>query len=120
MVESDPAHFNLIFECWTVARQNPLVARELDDLFRQFQGALPEGLADAVARGVIAPAIPLDGLAALLLAITDGLGLQLVTHPELAADEAIWQATEMAVRALLGAEATPGRERVPGNAKREV
>ena len=102
IVESDPTYFNLVFECWTVARQSPLVARELEDLFRQFREAMQEGLAEAVARGVIAPAIPLDGLAVLLLAISDCLGLQLVTHPELAADEAMWEALEMAMRALLG------------------
>lgn len=101
IVEHDPIYFNLVFECWTVARQSPLVARELEDLFRQFREAIREGLAEAVARGAIAPTIPLDGLAALLLGLTDGLGLQLVTHPEWIADEALWEALEMAVRALL-------------------
>jgi len=119
IVEDDPIYFNLIFECWAVARQSPLVAHELDDLFRRFREAIREGLTQAVARDVIAPAIPLDGLAALLLGITDGLGLQLVTHPDLADDEAMWEALEMAVRALLGADATPGRERVVSNTRTE-
>lgn len=102
IVETDPTYLNLGVECWTVARQSPLVARELEDLFREFRDAFRKGLAHAVARGVIAPAIPLDGLAALLLAMTDGLTAQFLIHPELAADESMWEALEMAVRTLLG------------------
>lgn len=102
IVDSDPTYINLALECWTVARESPLVARELEDLYRQVREAFREGLAEAMARGVVAPTIPLDGLAALLVGITDGLVWQFLIHPELAADEAMWEALEMAVRALLG------------------
>ncbi|MBC8496818.1 MAG: TetR/AcrR family transcriptional regulator [Anaerolineales bacterium] len=101
VLEMDPIYFNLVFECWAVARQSPLVAQELDDIFRQFREAMRDGLAQAVARDVITPAIPLDKLAALLLAVIDGLGLQLVTHPEMVDDEVTWEALEMAVHSLL-------------------
>jgi len=102
IVDSDPTYINLALECWTVARESPLVARELEDLYRQVREAFREGLAEAMARGVVAPTIPLDGLAALLVGITDGLVWQFLIHPELAADEAMWEALEMGVLALLG------------------
>ncbi len=101
IVESDPTYMSLALECWTVARQSPLVARELEDLYRQVREAFRESLAEAMARGVIAPTIPLDGLAALLVGVTDGLIWQFLIDQGLAADGAMWEAMEMAVRALL-------------------
>lgn len=102
IVESDPSYINLSLECWTVARQSLLVAQELEDLFREFREACRNGLADAVARGVIAPTIPLDGLATLLVAVTDGLVAQFLIHPDLTSDEEMWKTLEMATQALLG------------------
>ena len=102
LFESDPTFVNLTMECWTLAHESPLVARELKDLYRQFRDAICEGLEEAVGRGIIEPAIPLEGLAALLLAITDGLVMQFLIHPELAADERMWEALELAARALMG------------------
>jgi AcrR family transcriptional regulator len=102
IVESDPSYINLSLECWTVARQSPLVARELEELFSEFREACRNGLADAVARGVIAPTIPLDGLATLLVAVTDGLVAQFLIHPDLTSDEEMWNTLEMATQALLG------------------
>jgi AcrR family transcriptional regulator len=101
IVEGDPTYINLALECWTVARESPMVAREQEDLYRQFREALREGLAEGMTRGVIAPAIPLEGLAALLVGITDGLIWQFLIDRGLAADEEMWEAMEMAVRALL-------------------
>lgn len=102
VVEGDPTYINLALECWTVGRESPVVACELEDLYRQFREAFREGLAEAAARRVVAPKIPLDGLAALLVGITDGLVWQFLMQPELVADEAIWEALTMAVHALLG------------------
>jgi AcrR family transcriptional regulator len=102
IVESHPTFINLSVECWTLAHESPLVARELEDLYRQLRGAVCEGLQEARGRGIIQPAIPLDALAALLLALTDGLVMQFLIHPELAADETIWAGLEMAARSLLG------------------
>ncbi|MFQ5615403.1 MAG: TetR/AcrR family transcriptional regulator [Anaerolineales bacterium] len=102
IVAGDPAFFNLVFECWVVARQSPVVAREINDLFRQFRESVRDGLAGAAAQGVIAPALPLDGLAALLTGLIDGLALQLVIDSQLAANESIWETLERAIRVLLG------------------
>ncbi len=101
IVVGDPTYISLALECWTIARESALVASELESLYRQIREAFQRGLAEATARRVIAPTIPLDGLAALLVGATDGLIWQCLIHPELAADEAMWQALEMAVCALL-------------------
>ena len=102
IVESDPTFVNLSMECWTLAHESSLVARELEDLYRQLRDAVCEGLEEAKGRDIIQPAIPLNALATLLLALTDGLVMQFLIHPELAADETIWAGLEMAARALLG------------------
>ena len=102
IIDGDPDFFNLFFESWAMARQSPLIGRELKALYGQFREAIQEGLEEATAKGTIAPEIPLDGLAVLLTGIIDGLGLQLVTEPELAANETIWNATEAGIRVLLG------------------
>lgn len=104
ILESDPTFVNLSMECWSLAHESPLVARELEDLYRQFRDAICEGLEEAVGRGIIEPAIPLDALAALLLAITDGVVMQFLIHPALAADETLWEGLQMAARTLLGAD----------------
>jgi len=101
-LESDPTVVDLGMVCVTLARESPLVARELEDLYRQFREAICEGLEEAVDKGIIDPAIPLDALAAVLLAITDGLAMQFLVLPELAADESMWEGLEMAARALVG------------------
>jgi AcrR family transcriptional regulator len=102
IVESDPTFVNLSMECWTLAHESPLVAHELEDLYRQLRDAVREGLEEAKGRGIITTAIPLGPLSALLLAITDGLVMQLLIHPQLAADERMWEALELAARSLLG------------------
>ncbi len=101
ILENDPDFFKLFFEAWAVARQNPMVDSMLKTLYGQFREAIHDGLENAAARGIIAPGIPLSGLAVLLTGIIDGLGLQLVTEPELIANEKIWNAAETGIRMLL-------------------
>jgi AcrR family transcriptional regulator len=74
-----PDLFTLFFEGWAVSRQSPVVAEELRTLFRRFRESLQAALEDAAARGSIAPTLPADGLAALLIGILDGLALQRIT-----------------------------------------
>lgn len=104
IVESDPTFVNLSMECWALAHESPLMAGELEDLYRQLRDAVHQGLEEAKGRGIIQPKIPLDALAALLLALTDGLVMQFLIHPDLAADETMWPGLQLAARALLGDE----------------
>jgi AcrR family transcriptional regulator len=103
VVESDPAFLNLVLDCWTLGHESPLLARELEDLFRQIRDAVVDGLDEAAGRGIIKPAIALRPLASLLLAIMDGLGAQFHFLPELSGDERMWEALELGIRGLLGA-----------------
>jgi AcrR family transcriptional regulator len=102
ILESDPSFVSLSMECWTLARESPLVAREVEDLYRRLREAISRGLQEAEGEGIIQPSIALQPLAVLLLAITDGLVMQFLVHPELAADERMWEALELGARSLLG------------------
>lgn len=103
ILKDDPDFFKLFFEGWAVARQSPLVDRQLTSLYSRFRDAVYQGLCQAVDRGMIKPGIPVKGLAALLTGIIDGLGLQLITEPTLIEKEEIWEAAEKGICMLLGA-----------------
>lgn len=104
MLQSSPEFFMLFFESWALARQSSVVAEELQQLYRQFREAMADGLTELAARGVITPLEPIGGLAAVLTAVVDGLGLQLITEPELIDEPAVWQATEQTLLLMLGGE----------------
>ncbi len=102
IIESDPDLFNLLLEGWSVSRHTPAVDKRFQELYSRFRDTIQNGLEDAVARNVISPTLPIGGLAALLTAIIDGLGLQLVTEPDLIGNERIWETTRKGIRLLLG------------------
>jgi AcrR family transcriptional regulator len=101
MFAQNPDLFNLVLESWTMARQSPKIAQELKYLYRVYRESFRSGLEEALARGVIVPEISLEGLASLLAAISDGIWVQMVTEPEMADNEAIWQAARISIRKLL-------------------
>jgi AcrR family transcriptional regulator len=101
MLASAPEFFRIFFESWALARQSPVVATELRALYQHFREAMGAGLQELADRGIIAPSLPVAGLAAVVTALVDGLGLQLITEPELIDDPAIWQTTEQAIHRLL-------------------
>jgi len=101
VIAGDPAYVNLSLECWSASRDSQVVVDELSQLYDRAREAFREGLQEAVERGVIDPGIPLEGLASLLVGVTDGLALQFMLKPELASGQGIWQAVEMAATALL-------------------
>lgn len=96
-----PDLFVIFFEGWSVGRHSPQVAHELETLFAEFRAGLRDALAGAMGRGVIRPTLPLDGLAATLTGLLDGLALQLVTDPDLAQHDPTWTTTEATIRHLL-------------------
>jgi len=72
----------LLIEMGAEAGRNPAISRMLCDCDADIRGALEAILADAVARGQIAPALPIPDLAALLIVTVDGLFFRRVTHPD--------------------------------------
>jgi AcrR family transcriptional regulator len=99
---SDPTYMNLTLECWAAARESPLVAREMENLYSRVRSSFGERLAEAKNRGIINPPIPLDGLAVFLMGSSDGLFAHFYFQPELVNDEAVWEAVETSMRVLLG------------------
>ena len=104
VLQTDPDFFNLFFEAWSVARLSPLVDDRLRGYYDDFRNAVENGLAYAAGRGIVAPALPVNGLAAVVTSIIDGFGLQLVTEPALLHDDDIWVTAERCIRLLLGEE----------------
>jgi AcrR family transcriptional regulator len=94
--------FFLFYESFALARQNPAAMVEFRSNYRMCRDAVRRELEKTVERGVIRPKVKLAGLAMLINGIIDGLGLQLVTEPELVKDEAVWESTRDSIRALLG------------------
>lgn len=101
VMETDPDFLNLFFEGFAVARQSDLVSNQLSALYGQFRKALETGLVTARDRGMISPALPVAALAAIITGIVDGMGLQLLTEPELCQDQVMWDSIETAIVDLL-------------------
>jgi len=102
VLQTDPDFLNLFFEAWSVARLSPVVDERLRDHYDDYRTAVEEGLSSAMARGIISPALPIRGLAAVVTSIIDGFGLQLVAEPDLLEADALWVTTEQSIRLLLG------------------
>ncbi len=102
LMVSHPTYMNLTLECWTMARESPLVGAEMANLYVRARKAFGDLLAEAQRRGIIEPSVPLDGLSMFLLGSSDGLFAQLYLQPDLVDDEAVWEGVEMSIRALLG------------------
>ena len=101
IIGSNPALFTLTYEGWVASRQSPRVARELRLLFQGFRDALETGFEGAISRGILAPPLSARGLAMSITGMLDGLALQLILDPDLAAAEESWTAIEQALTALL-------------------
>ncbi len=101
VVQEDPSFFVLFFEGVAASRQSEMVRGQLASLYGQFRNAICMGLRRMKTKGIIAPTLPLEGLACLLTGIIDGMGLQLVTEETLKEDEEIWTTLQDGIRLLL-------------------
>ncbi|MCG8551984.1 MAG: TetR/AcrR family transcriptional regulator [Desulfobacterales bacterium] len=101
VMETDPDFLGLFFEGFAVARNSPVVQAELAGLYGQFRKALEQGLGKAKADGIISPALPVNALAAIITGLIDGIGLQLLTEPDLNGNQVIWDSIETGIADLL-------------------
>ncbi len=101
VMENDPDFFNLFFEGFAVARHSQIVNKELVMLYGKFRLALEKGLSDAKEKEIISPGLPVEALAAIITGIIDGMGVQLLTEPELCQNAIIWHSIERAIIDLL-------------------
>ena len=97
----DPDFLSLFFEGFAVARHSEIVNRELAALYVDFREALETCLQRAIDQKSITPALPVEALAAIITGIIDGMGLQLLTEPELCRNTIIWEGIETAIIDLL-------------------
>mgnify|MGYP001554584313 CR=1 FL=1 len=101
VMENDPDFFHLFFEGFAVARQSKVVGSELESLYGRFRKALESCLEQAGQEEIIQPELPVPGLAAIITGLIDGMGLQLLTEPDLVKDDEIWNSIETAIVDLL-------------------
>jgi len=101
VLKNDPDFFHLFFEGWAVARQSPLVGQTLARLYGKFREAMSDGLENALENGIIKPKLPISSVAILLTGLVDGLGLQMITEPDLTADADTWQDIARGITGLL-------------------
>ncbi len=101
VLQNDPDFFHLFFEGWAVARQSAVVGQTLSALYGKFRLAMSDGLEKAQKNGVIKPKLPISSVATLLTGLVDGLGLQMITEPDLAADADTWEDVARGISYLL-------------------
>ena len=82
LVERDPGFVALMFELFTTGRQNPEIAAEFAALQRATRTHVAELLAARQREGVVRLADEPEAVAAVLLALADGLALRLLGEPE--------------------------------------
>lgn len=97
VMENDPDFLSLFIEGFAVARQSTIVNKELAMLYGKFRIALETCLKQAVEKKIITPGLPVEALAAIITGIIDGMGLQLLTEPDLCENMMIWQSIETAI-----------------------
>jgi hypothetical protein len=101
LFEMNPQYLNLFLEGVVTARHSDVVRRALEGLYTSFRESLKDGLSEMERTGIISPAIPADGLAALITGMLDGLGIQRVTVSGAARDEENWSYLRKSLLVLL-------------------
>lgn len=98
---NEPAMFTVLAEGHSASRRSDMIGRELTQLHRQFTDALEEAFHLWAGRGLIPADAPFRGLAVLVTALVDGLGLDLVAVEGLAGEEQVWTAFEAGLCCIL-------------------
>lgn len=106
---AEPAMFTVLAEGLSASRRSERISRELTDLHRRFTDTLEEALAGWAKEGLLPDGASLRGLAVLVTALVDGLGLDLVAVGGLAQEEAVWTTLEEALNRVLVRDAEGDR-----------
>jgi AcrR family transcriptional regulator len=103
----EPAMFTVLAEGLSASRRSARIGRELAELHGLFTSVL-EGAIRGWSAGDVVPSRPsARGLAVLLTALVDGLGLDLVAVEGLAEEEEVWEAFEAGVGRVLTGPVSP-------------
>ena len=103
-VEQDPGAYALIFELFSASRDNQELRDEMAELYRKLREQVAAALRSREADGVVRLRGDADGVASVLLALGDGVALQLLADPEWQSSEA-FRAGILTARFLLGDDA---------------
>lgn len=101
LMENDPDYFILFIEGLAVARYSKVVRNELGTLYAEFRKSLYDGIQQMERRGLISVPVPVDGLAAVIAGILDGISVQLVTLPCIASDDELWESLRKVIVLLM-------------------
>ena len=100
LVRNDPSFMTLLFELFTLSRNNPELEPEMADLTRRVRERLADLLTVKRQEGVIELAAAPDAVSTVLFSLADGLALRMLCEPDRDYGPAI-EAGVAAVRALV-------------------
>jgi AcrR family transcriptional regulator len=95
-IQNEPGFWVLIFELFTAGRRNPDIQREVGELFRRTRAHVAEIFRAKEREGVLSPRADVDSVVGFLVAIADGLALQILSDPERDHTDVIAASTEAA------------------------
>jgi AcrR family transcriptional regulator len=101
-VADEPGVQALLYEMLSASRRSEEIRAELAELYRRWRGQLADALREKQREGVVKLDAEPDAVAALLFALGDGMGLQLISDPEWDSGPAFELGVQTA-RRLLGA-----------------
>jgi len=99
---SDEAGQAVLYEMLSASRRSEEIRAELAELYRRWRAQLADALRDKQQEGVVVLDAEPEAVAALLFALGDGMGLQVISDPEWDSAPAFELGIETA-RSLLGA-----------------
>jgi AcrR family transcriptional regulator len=100
LIRESPEYYTLVFELYVLSRRHPDIAEELAELLSRTREQTAAVLRIKQEEGVISPAVAVDAVADLLLALGDGVAMRLLAEPGRDV-QATLEAGIVCVRALL-------------------
>jgi AcrR family transcriptional regulator len=88
--KNEPGSMNLLAELLAVSRTSPRIRQEFQVLHRRGQEIWSEEFKAWEKAGIANVGIPFSGLSTILIALLDGLGLELQVIPDLQKEEETW------------------------------
>lgn len=82
LVERDPGAFALVFEMFTASRQNDELGEAMAELYRRVRDQIAGMLRGKRDEGVVELRGEPESVAAMLIAMADGLALQMISDPD--------------------------------------
>lgn len=101
IMKTNPDFFHLFFEGYAVARHSDIVRQELSQMYGLFRKSLQGCLEASLIQNRISPRMSCEALAAIITGLIDGMGLQLLTEPDLCENQVIWDGIEKSIWDLL-------------------